>query len=45
MPRSYAMDLREHVVMSAHDKGLTQPALAARFRISVGTMRTGSDLA
>lgn len=38
MPRAYAMDLRERVVMAAHEEGLTQPALAARFRISEGTV-------
>lgn len=38
MARAYAMDLRERVIAAAHEEGLTQPALAARFRISEGTV-------
>lgn len=35
---AYAMDLREGVIAAAHEEGLTQEMLAARFRISAGTV-------
>lgn len=38
MARGYAMDLRERVVAAAHEEGLSQPALATRFRVSEGTV-------
>lgn len=38
MARGYAMDLRERVAWASHEEGLTQPALAARFRVSTGTV-------
>ncbi len=38
MPRAYSVDLRERVVAAARDEELTQAALAARFRVSTGTV-------
>lgn len=38
MPRAYSLDLRERVVAAGRDEHLTQPALAARFRVSETTV-------
>ena len=38
MPRAYSVDLRERVVAAARDEELTQATLAARFRVSTGTV-------
>ena len=38
MPRAYSLDLRERVVAASRDERLTQPALAARFRVSETTV-------
>ena len=40
MPRAYSLDLRERVVAAAREEELTQAELAARFRVSTGTVST-----
>jgi transposase len=38
MPRAYSMDLRERHVAAWGEERLSQAALAARFRVSTGTV-------
>ncbi len=38
MPRAYSMDLRERLVAAWREERLSQAALAARFRVSTGTV-------
>ncbi len=38
MPRAYSLDLRERVLAAARDERLSQPAPAARFRVSEATV-------
>ena len=38
MPRAYALDLRERLVAATEEAHLTQAVLAARFRVSAGTV-------
>lgn len=38
MPRAYSLDLRERVLAAARGERLSQPALAARFRVSEATV-------
>lgn len=38
MPRAYSMDLRERLVAAWREEHLSQAALAARFRVSTGTV-------
>src|SRR4051794_37123927 len=38
MPRAYSMDLRERLVAAWREEHLSQSALAARFRVSEGTV-------
>jgi transposase len=38
MPRAYSMDLRERLVAAWHEEHLSQALLAARFRVSAGTV-------
>jgi transposase len=38
MPRAYSMDLRDRLVAAWREEHLSQAALAARFRVSAGTV-------
>ena len=38
MPRAYSLDLRERVIAAWREEQLTQPTLAARFRVSETTV-------
>jgi transposase len=38
MPRAYSMDLRERLVACRREEHLSEAALAARFRVSTGTV-------